>query len=84
MKASEMLNAKREVDGFELFNALVTGVEVSKMESEKNQGDFLIKIVMALIFDEEYAEKNSKQAAERKEKFGPLVEMLSNLGGGEA
>lgn len=84
MKASEMLNAKREVDGFELFNALVTGVEVSAMEPKNTRNDYLIKIVMMLIFDEEYAEKNSKQAAERKEKFGPLVEMLSNLGGGEA
>lgn len=84
MKASEMLNAKREVDGFELFNALVTGVDASKMEPKGNRDDFLIKIVMALIFDEEYAEMNSKQAAERKEKFGPLVEMLSNLGEGEA
>lgn len=84
MKASEMLNAKKEVDGFELFNALVTGVEISAMEPKKTRNDYLIKIVMMLIFDEEYAEKNSKQAAERKEKFGPLVEMLSNLGGGEA
>lgn len=84
MKTSEMLNAKREVDGFELFNALVIGVEVSAMEPKKTRNDYLIKIVMMLIFDEEYAEKNSKQAAERKEKFGPLVEMLSNLGGGEA
>ena len=84
MNKIEMLNAKREVEGFELFNALTNAVELADEVPEKDRGDCIINAVMLQIFEERLAEMNSRQTANRKEKYRPLIELLEKLKGGKS
>ena len=84
MNKIEMLKAKREVEGFELFNALTNAVELAGEVPEKDRDQCIIDSVMLQIFEERLAEMNSKQAADRKEKCRPLIELLEKLKGGKS
>lgn len=81
MNKIEMLNAKKEVGGFELLNALTNAVELADEVPEKDRDDCIINAVMLQIFEERLAEMNSRQAADRKEKCRPLIELLEKLKG---
>lgn len=85
MTRKELLHKKKEVEGFELLEAITTACDfVRQKKPGKSFGDvdaqaFLARTVMLMLLDEDIAEKSSELVQNRKERVMPSVDLLDKI-----
>lgn len=85
MTCKELLYKRKEIEGFELFEAITTACDFVKQDKPgKSFGDvdaqtYLARTVMSMLFEEDVAEKFAEIVQRRKERVMPFVDLLDKI-----
>ena len=76
MTRKEYMEAKREIRGIEVFNAIYTCFCVAKENPEMDQENVVLQGVLATLYDPDLYESNKTQAETRERIVNEMMDVI--------
>lgn len=72
----EILHAKREIEGHEVFHAVHVAFEIAKLHPDEPVRKTVPYVLMEVLFNPDYIEKNKKTSLKRLKNAEDFAEVL--------